>query len=94
MDVKHPYSYIDESSKTSQLQTLATQLAGVEKKYESAVDPKYAFVHATSEDETNNLGGFSSGDKLSAFFTKFYGLKVLPNFSTQQKPTFFKESSH
>ena len=50
----------------------------------------YAYAHATLDEETIKLTGFSSGDRLFAFIRGFYGLKGLPNFFTQQMSTFFK----
>ena len=41
----------------------------------------YAYAHTPLDEETIQLTGFSSGDKLYAFIRGFYGLKRLPNFS-------------
>ena len=42
----------------------------------------YAYEHATLDDETLELTGFSSGDKFVAFIRRVYGFKGLPNFFT------------
>ena len=50
----------------------------------------YAYAHTPLDEETFNLTGFSSGDKLYNFILGFYGLKGLPNFFTKQMSTFFR----
>ena len=50
----------------------------------------YAHAHTPLDEETINLTGFSSGDKLYTFIRGFYGLKGLPNFFTKQMSTFFR----
>ena len=45
----------------------------------------YSYAHTPLDEETIKLTGFSSGDKLYAFFRGFYGLKGLPIFFSQNK---------
>ena len=91
MDARHLNSNTDQSSESWPLEPLATQLARANKKYKSAIDLMYAYAHATLDEETIKLTGFSSGDRLFAFIRGFYGLKGLPIFFTQQMSTFFKD---
>ena len=63
------------------METLATHLARANKPYKSAIDLLYAFAHATL-DETIELTGFSSSDKLLLPLEVFMAIKV------------FKKSSH
>ena len=72
------------------IETLAPQLARVNKNYKSTIDLMYAYAHTPLDEETTKLTGFSSGDKLYAFIRGFYGLKGLPNFFTKQMSTFFR----
>ena len=51
----------------------------------------FAYVHATLEDETIKLTGFSSGAKLFAFIKGFFGPKGLQNFFTQHISLFLNE---
>ena len=87
----HLNSNTDQSSESWPLEPLATQLARADTKYKSAIDLMYAYAHATLDEETIKLTGFSSGDRLFAFLRGFYGLKGLPNFFTEQISTFFKD---
>ena len=50
----------------------------------------YAYAHTPLDEETINLTGFSSGDKLYTFIRGFLGLKGLPNFFTKQMSTFVR----
>ena len=50
----------------------------------------YAYAHTPLDEETVNITGFSSGDKLYTFIRGIYGIKGLPNFSTEQLSTFFR----
>ena len=50
----------------------------------------YAYAQTRLDEDTIKRTSFSSGDKLFAFIRGFYGLKVLPNFSTKQMSTCFK----
>ena len=50
----------------------------------------YAYAYVPLDEDTIKLTSFSSGDKLFAFIRGFYGLKGLPNFSTNQMSSFFK----
>ena len=92
LDARHLNSNTDQSSESWPLEPLATQLARADKKYKSAIDLMYAYAHATLDEETIKLTGFSSGDRLFAFIRDFYGLKGLPIFFTQQMSTFFKKN--
>ena len=51
----------------------------------------FAYAYATLDNEALKLTGFSSGDKLFAFFRGFYGLKGLPYFLTQQMSMLLKD---
>ena len=89
-DVRHLISKTDQSSESWPLEFLATQLAKA-KKYKSAIDLMHTNAHATLDDETIKLTGFSSVHKLFAFSKGLYGLKDLPNFFTKQFSLFFKD---
>ena len=54
----------------------------------------YAYAHATLDNETTKLTGFSSSDKFFDFFRRFYCPEGLPNLFTQQMSLFFKDSIH
>ena len=79
LDARHLNSNTDQSSESWPPKPLATQLATANKKYKSAIDLMFAYAHATLDDETIKLTGFSSGDELFAFVRGLYGLKGLPN---------------
>ena len=91
MDSGQLISNTDQSSESRLLELLATQLAKANEIYNTAIDLMYAYANAALEDETVKLTGFSSGDQLSAFIKRLYGLKGLPNFFTQQMSLFSKE---
>ena len=62
------------------------------KEHESSIDPIYAYAHATLDDGTIKLSGFSSGDELFASLEDFMAFqKRLPIFFTQRKSLFFKD---
>ena len=60
------------------------------KKHKSTIDLLYAYAHTPLDEETIELTGFSSGDKLYTFIRGLYGLKGLPIFFTKQMSTFFR----
>ena len=51
----------------------------------------FAFSHATVDDETLKLTGFSTGDNIFAFISGFFVLKSLPMFFSQQLSLVFKD---
>ena len=67
---------------------LCPELARANKKYKSTID--LIFAHTPLDEETIKLTGFSSGDKLYTFIRRFYGLKGLSNFFTNQMSIFFR----
>ena len=73
------------------LEPLRTQLSGANKQYKSAIDFKYAYAHATIDDENIKLTRFLSGEKLFAFVRGFYGFTGFQNFFTQRMSSFFKD---
>ena len=73
LHARHCISNTDHPSKSFSLESLATQPARANKNF----TPTYA--HASLDDETIDLTGFSSGDNFFAFNIKFYGIKVIPS---------------
>ena len=90
LDARHLNSCTNQTFESWPIEPLAPQLARANKKYKSAIDLMYAYAHVPLDEETINLTGFSSGDKLFAFIRGFYGLKGLPNFFTKQMSKFFQ----
>ena len=76
---RHLNSKTDQSSESWPMEPLETQLAN--KKHKSAIDPMYAYAHATLYDEPIKLTGFSAGDELLAFIRGFHGHKSRKKFS-------------
>ena len=74
---------MDEQSKSWLLKSSATQLTSESKDYKSANDLMYPCAHATLDDETIKLTGFSSVDKLFRFIRGFFCPEGLPIFFTQ-----------
>ena len=54
----------------------------------------YACAHATIDNETNDLTGFSSRYKLFAFIRRFFVRNNLPTFFKQQLSLFFENLIH
>ena len=91
LDLRHLNSNTDQSFESWSIEPLAPRLARANKKFKSAIDLMYAYVHAPLDKETITLTSFSSADKLYASNRGFYGLKGLPNFFTKQMYSFFKK---
>ena len=70
------------------LEPLATQLGRTNEKYHSAIDPMYAYAHATLDDETLNPAGFSSADKFLLSLENFVVLKDFLIFSNKRSSFF------
>ena len=90
LDARRLNSNTEQSDESWPIESLAPQLARVNKKYKSASDVMYAYAHTPLDEDTIKLTIFSSGDKLFAFIRGFYGLKGPPNFFTKQMSNFFK----
>ena len=87
LNARHFKSNFDQSSESWPLELLATQLAKEKKKYKSALALLYANEHATLNDAAIKQAGFSSGDKLLAFIRRFIGLKSIPIFLQNKRPS-------
>ena len=57
----------------------------------SAIDLVYTYARATLDDETIELTGLSSGDKLFAFKRGFFGPEGFSNLLAQNMFLFFKD---
>ena len=89
LDARHLNSCTSQTFESWPIELLAPQLAPANKSYKSAIDLMYACAYVSPDEETVNLTGFYSCDKLLAFIRGFYGLKGLPNFFTKQMSKLF-----
>ena len=71
LDARHLNSCTNQTFESWPIEPLAPQLARANKKYKSAIDLMYAYVHVPLDKETINLTSFSSGDKFICFYPWF-----------------------